>query len=76
MKARDSLNKYKSRLFHGPWFKPVGEHMCRAIWDAEQSLFWHVLLIFQRCKSYANEQDIEIKLNLTWNVKVNQLQKQ
>ena len=35
--------------------------------------FLHVSQIFQRCKSDANKQNIEMKLNLTWKVKLNQL---
>ena len=66
MKASDGL-KY-TRLFHGPWQDPVSEHMCGALSDVEQTPYLHISQIFQRCKSNANKQDFEIKLNFTWKV--------
>ena len=61
--------KDTTRLFHGPWHDPVGEHLraqpCR-MWNRLRfHPFLQVSQIFQRRKSDANKQDFENKLNLT-----------
>ena len=61
--------KNTTRLFHGPWHDPVGEHLraqpCR-MWNRLRfHPFLQVSQIFQRRKSDANKQDFENKLNLT-----------
>ena len=67
--ASNGHTKDTTRLFHGPWHNPVGEHFC-----AQPSRMWNrlpfhpflqVSQIFQRRKSDANKQDFENKLNLT-----------
>ena len=45
--------------------------MCGAVWDVEECMLLHVPQIFQRCKSDANKQDFEIKLNLTYQARSN-----
>ena len=58
-----------TRLFHGQWHNPVGEHICAQpcrMWNRLRfHPFLQVLQIFQRRKSDANKQDFENKLNLT-----------
>ena len=58
--------KDTTRLFHGPWHDPVGEHLraqpCR-MWNRLR--FLQVSQIFQRRKSDANKHDFENKLDLT-----------
>ena len=62
--ARNGHTKDTTRLFHGPWHKPVGQHICA--WNRLRfHPFLQVSQIFQRRKSNANKQDFENKLNLT-----------
>ena len=67
--ASNGHTKDTTRLFHGPWHDPVDEHLraqpCR-MWNRLRfHPFLQVSQIFQRCKSDANKQDFENKLNLT-----------
>ena len=63
--------KDTTHLFHGPRPDPVGEHICVQPFRMWNRLRFHPFLqvsqIFQRCKSDANKQDFENKLNLTSN---------
>ena len=67
--ASNGRTKDTTRLFHGPWHNPVGEHLraqpCR-MWNRFRfHPFLQVSQIFQRRKADANKQDFENKLNLT-----------
>ena len=67
--ASNGRTKDTTRLFHGPWHNPVGEHLsaqpCR-MWNRLRfHPFLQVSQIFQRRKSNANKPDFENKLNLT-----------
>ena len=67
--ASNGRTKDTTRLFHGPWHDPVGEHLraqpCR-MWNRLRfHPFLQVSQIFQRRKSDANKQDFENKFNLT-----------
>ena len=60
-KASNGQTKYTTRLFHGPWKDPVGEHIyvhsyleCGT--DSVFIRFLQVLQVFQRRKSDANKQ--------------------
>ena len=68
----EASNGHTTRLFHGPWHDPVGEHICAQSCRMLSRLRFHPFLqvsqIFQRCKSDANKQDFENKLNLTCQV--------
>ena len=63
--ARNGRTKDTTRLFHGPWHDPVGEHICAQPFRMWNTLRFHPLLqvsqIFQRRKSDANKQDFENK---------------
>ena len=67
--ASNGRTEDTTRLFHGPWHDPVGEHFraqpCR-MWNR---LRFHPILqvsqLFQRRKSDASKHDFENKLNLT-----------
>ena len=67
--ASNGRTKDTTRLFHGPWHDPVGEHICAQPFRMWNRLRFHPFLqvsqIFQRRKSDANKQDFENKLNLT-----------
>ena len=67
--ASNGHTKDTTRLFHGPWHDPVGEHIC-----AQPSRMWNrlrfrpfsqVSQIFQKRISDANKLDFENELNLT-----------
>ena len=67
--ASNGHTKDTTRLFHGPWHDPVGEHIC-----AQPSRMWNrlrfrpfsqVSQIFQKRISDANKHDFENALNLT-----------
>ena len=67
--ASNGHTKDTTRLFHGPRHDPVGERLrvqpCR-MWNRLRfHPFLQVSQIFQGCKSDANKQDFENKLNLT-----------
>ena len=68
--ASNGHTKDTTRLFHGPWHVPVGEHICAqpfSMWNRLR--FIRLLLvsqIFQRRRSDANKQDLFWKwVNLT-----------
>ena len=67
--ASNDHTKDTTRLFHGPWHDAVGEQICAQPFRMWNRLRFHMFLqvsqIFQRCKSNANKQDFENKLNLT-----------
>ena len=67
--ASNGHTKDTTRLFHGPWHDPVGEHICAQPYRMWNRLRFHPFLqvsqIFKRRKSDANKQDLENKLNLT-----------
>ena len=67
--ASNGHTKDTTRLFHGPWHDAVGEHICARqfrMWNRLRfQMFMQVSQIIQRCKSDANKQDFEKKLNLT-----------
>ena len=67
--ASNGHTKDTRGLFHGPWHDPVGEHISAQPFRMWNTLHFHPFLqiskIFQRCKSDANKQDFENKLNLT-----------
>ena len=67
--ASNGRTKDTTRLFHGPWHNPVGEHICAQPFRMWNSIHFHPFLqvsqIFQRCTSDANKQDFENNLNLT-----------
>ena len=68
-KASNGHTKDTTRLFNGPWYDPVGEHICTQPFKMWNRLRFHpflkVVQIFQKHKSDANKQDFETKLNLT-----------
>ena len=80
VEAWQDSRRFVTRLFHGTWHGPVGLHIkeseCVQCGIVQQTPFLHVSKIFQRCKSNANIQNIEMKLNLTWKVKLNHPPKQ
>ena len=69
LEASNGHTKYRTRLFHGPWHDPVGEHISAQPFRMWSTLRFHPFLqvsqIFQRRKSDANKQDFENTLNLT-----------
>ena len=62
--------KVTTRLFHGPWHDPVGEHISAQPFRMWNTLRFHPFLevwqIFERRRSDANKQDFENNLNLTY----------
>ena len=70
LEASNGQTKDTTRLFHGPWHDAVGEHICAQPFRMWHRLGFHMFTqvsqIFQRCKSDANKQDFENKLNLTY----------
>ena len=67
--ASNGRTEDTTRLFHGPWHDPVGEHLgaqpCR-MWNRLRfHPFLQVSQIFQRRKSDTNKHNFENKLNLT-----------
>ena len=66
--ASNGRTEDTTRLFHGPWHDPVGEHFraqpCR-MWNRLRfNPILQVSQIFQRRKSDANKHDFKNKLNL------------